>query len=43
MTFITSNIVGPVDGGIMVSHGALAVLALWFFTAKARAWMRSKG
>tara|TARA_Y100000310_G_scaffold111606_1_gene109996 strand:- start:7843 stop:7989 length:147 start_codon:yes stop_codon:yes gene_type:complete len=34
LNYLFNYVVGPVQGGIMVSHGALFVCFIWFGTAK---------
>lgn len=40
--FITSYVIAPVDGGIMISHGSLFILGLWLITAKIKRLVRRK-
>tara|TARA_Y100000310_G_scaffold308553_1_gene351779 strand:+ start:8218 stop:8355 length:138 start_codon:yes stop_codon:yes gene_type:complete len=36
LQFIQDNVVGIVPGGVMISHGALFILAVWFITSQLR-------
>jgi hypothetical protein len=40
--YITSYVVGPVPGGIMISHGTLFVIAIWIIVSQTTALIRRR-